>query len=299
MRYLNSKNLYLKIRGGRILKGEVSVSGAKNSILPLLFASLLAKGEHKFGNVPHLKDVSLALKILSSLGVTYKRSADQLLIKNFKFTNADPCPESAGSFRASVLCLGPLLSCFGKVKIPLPGGCEIGSRPIDIHLKGLKKMGAKIFVEKGFICGSAPKEGLKASEIKLNFPSVGATENLIMASVLAKGTSRLKNLACEPEVTDLVNYLKSLGAQIKQIALRELEITGVSSLKPSNKTYVVIPDRIEAGTLLLAGACTKGEVLVKKCRPEHLTSLLEKLREAGFIIESEDSKILLKKRRKT
>lgn len=290
----SDKKSYLKIYGGRTLKGTVNVSGAKNSILPLLFASLLAQGEHEFANVPHLKDVSLALKILSSLGVTYKRSDDRLWVRNFDFIDADPCPESAKSFRASVLCLGPLLSCFGKIKIPLPGGCDIGSRPIDIHLKGLRQLGAEIFIEKEFIYGLAPKEGLKASEIKLDFPSVGATENLIMSCVLARGTSRLKNLACEPEIIDLINYLKSLGAQIEQTALRELKITGVSRLKPSHKPYTVISDRIEAGTLLLAGACTKGEVLVKKCRPEHLTALLNQLKKAGFVIESKNSEIFLK-----
>ncbi len=291
---MNNQNFYLKIYGGRTLKGEVNVSGAKNSILPLLFASLMAKGEHKFENVPHLKDVKLALKILSSLGSVYKRSADQLLLRNFDFTNAIPCPESAGSFRASILCLGPLLACHGNITIPLPGGCEIGSRPIDIHLKGLRQLGAKIFVEKGFIHGSSPKEGFKASEIELDFPSVGATENLIMACVCAKGTSILKNTACEPEITDLINYLKSLGAQIEQTAPRELKIIGTPYLKPSGNTYTVIPDRIEAGTLLIAGACSKGEVLIKNCRPDHLSSLLEKLKSAGFIIESENSEVLLK-----
>ena len=155
-------------------------------------------------------------------------------------------------------------------------------------------MGADIFIEKGFIYGSAPKEGLKASEIELDFPSVGATENLIMSCVLAKGISRLKNLACEPEIIDLINYLKSLGAQIEQTALRELKITGVSHLQSSHIPYAVIPDRIEAGTLLIAGACTKGEILVKKCRPEHLTALLEQLKKAGFIIELKNTEIFLK-----
>ena len=298
MSCFNNKKSYLKIQGGRTLKGEVNVSGAKNSALPLLFASLLAEGEHEFENVPDLKDISLALDILSSLGMTYKREAGRLLVKNFYFTGVDPCSESARSFRASILCLGPLLSRFGKVKIPLPGGCEIGSRPIDIHLKGLKQLGAQIFVEKGFIYGSASKEGFKASEIKLDFPSVGATENLIMASVLAKGTSRLQNLACEPEITDLINYLKSLGAQIEEMAFRELKITGVSHLKPSHKPYSVIPDRIEAGTWLIAGACTKGEVLVRKCQTEHLTFLLEKLKQSGFLIESKNSDIFLKSGKK-
>jgi len=298
MNCLNSKRPYLKIYGGRVLRGEVNVSGAKNSALPLLFASLLAEGEHHFENVPHLQDVSSALKVLSSLGLSYKREDSQLLVKNSGFTETFPCPESARLFRASILCLGPLLARLRKVKIPLPGGCEIGSRPIDIHLKGLGKLGASLFVKKGYIYGSAPIGGLKASEIKLDFPSVGATENLIMASVLAKGTSRLQNLACEPAITDLINYLKNLGAQIDQTGFRELQITGVSRLKSSSKAYNVIPDRIEAGTWLIAGACTTGEILVKRCQPEHLASLLEKLKQAGFIIESQESEVFLRRGKK-
>lgn len=290
----SNKKMYFKIYGGRALKGEINVSGAKNSVLPLLFASLLAKGEHKFKNVPDLKDVHLTLKILSSLGMTYERFADRLMVQNSGGTGTDPCPDSAKSFRASVLCLAPLLACFGKVKIPLPGGCEIGSRPIDIHLKGLKQLGAKIFIEEGWIYGSVPKEGLKASQIKLDFPSVGATENLIMASVLAKGTSSLQNVACEPEITDLINYLKMLGAQIEQVSPRELKITGVSKLKAFDEVYKVIPDRIEAGTWLITGACTKGEIVVRKCQPEHLTDLLDKLSEAGFTVKSKESEIFIK-----
>ena len=296
--YLNNPNSYFKIRGGKRLKGTVSVSGAKNSILPLLFASLLAEGKHEFKNVPDLKDVRLALKILSSLGLVCAHFADQLSVKNQGFIRTDPCPESARSFRASVLCLGPLLTYFGKVKIPLPGGCDIGSRPIDIHIKGLKQLGAEICIKEGWIHGSAPNGGLKAAEIQLDFPSVGATENLIMASVLAQGASYLKNIASEPEVTDLINYLRSLGAQIESTGLRELKIIGVSHLKPSNKIYTVIPDRIEAGTWLIAGACTKGEVLVQKCQPEHLNSLLEKLRTVGFTVETKKSEIFLKSGKK-
>lgn len=289
------KKSYLKICGGQPLEGEVGVSGAKNSILPLLFASLLCEGNHEFENVPDLKDVHLALNILSSLGVSYKKEGSQLVIKNFHRTRKDPCPESAGAFRASVLCLGPLLARFGEVKIPLPGGCDIGARPIDIHLKALRQLGAEVFVEEGFIYGQAHR-GLKACEIKFDFPSVGATENTIMACVLAQGTSHIKNTACEPEIEDLIKYLTDLGAQIERKGLRELEIKGVSCLQAQSKPYVVIPDRIEAGTLLLAGACTKGEIKVKKCQPEHLSALLERLKASGFYLKSTNSEIMLKKR---
>ena len=284
---------YLKIRGGRPLKGELSVSGAKNSALPLIFASLLAEGRHEFNNIPQLKDVELALKMLSSLGLGCERENHRLLIKNEALLGTAPCPESAKAFRAGILCLGPLLARAGSAKIPLPGGCAIGARPVDMHLSGLRELGAKLFIEEGLICGSAPA-GLKAGEIRLKFPSVGATENLLMAAVLAKGTSRLKNTACEPEIADLINFLKSLGAQIEQKAERELEIKGVSRLKPAHQPYSIIPDRIEAGTWLLAGACSKGEVLARECRPEHLSALLEKLSRAGCAIESKKSEIFLK-----
>ena len=207
----NTKKPYLKIYGGYPLKGETYVSGAKNAILPLMFASLLADGRHEFENVPHLKDVDSALKMLSSLGLSWHREKSRLLIDNFHLKACLPCEKSARSFRAGILCLGPLLARLGKAQIPLPGGCEIGSRPIDIHLQGLKNMGADVFVEKGSVFASAPKGGLKACKMQLPFPSVGATENLIMACVLTKGESCLKNPAREPEVEDLIHYLNRFG----------------------------------------------------------------------------------------
>ena len=245
---------YIKIKGGLKLKGEVEVSGAKNSILPLLFASLTAKGEHHFQNVPQLRDLNLTLKMLSSLGLSYKKSKQELIIQNTKQLKGFPCPKSAKSFRAGVLCLGPLLAVGHTVKIPLPGGCKIGSRPIDLHIEGLKSMGAKIFIENSYITAIAPKKSLKACKFKLKFPSVGATENLIMACVLAKGTSYLENTACEPEILDLINYLKKMGAKIEPLKKRQLKITGVKKLFPLKQTYSVIPDRIEAGTWLIAGS---------------------------------------------
>lgn len=291
---LAGKQPYLKVCGGQPLKGEVEVSGAKNSVLPLLFASLLSEGEHEFQNVPCLKDVQLALNVLSSVGSSCKSSEGRLIVKTPGSLKAEPCPESARSFRASVLSLAPLLARAGQVKIPLPGGCDIGSRPIDFHLKGLRCLGAELDVEGGWIYGTTPKGGFKAADIQLDFPSVGATENLIISAMLAKGTSRLCNLACEPEIEDLICYLKSLGAQIEQRGLRELEITGIPRLKPSGEPYTVIPDRIEAGTWLIAGACTKGEVCVRKCRPDHLKALLEKLQAAGFILKTGETEVFLK-----
>ena len=284
---------YIKVKGGFKLKGNVEVSGAKNAVLPLLFASLTAQGKHYFKNVPQLKDLTLGLKMLSSLGIKYKKLNKELLIINTKKLEGNPCAKSAQSFRASILCLGPLLALGKSIKIPLPGGCKIGSRPIDLHIEGLKKMGAKILINNSDIIATAPKF-LKACKFKLKFPSVGATENLIMACCLAKGTSYLENTACEPEVLDLINYLKKMGAKIEQIKTRKLKITGVRRLKPAKQAYFVIPDRIEAGTWLIAGACTRSEITVKKCKPQHLKSLLKKLKEAGFQLKWNSSEIFLK-----
>ena len=285
---------YIKVRGGLKLKGEVKVSGAKNAILPLLFAGLTAKGEHRFRNVPQLRDLSLALKMLSSLGLSYRKSKQELILTNIKPLTGNPCPKSAKSFRAGILCLGPLLTVGKAVKIPLPGGCKIGSRPIDLHIEGLKKMGAQIIIKDSYIRAIPPKEGLKALKIKLKFPSVGATENLIIACALAKGISYLENTACEPEIVDLITYLKKMGAQIESIKKRHLKITGVKKLSPSKKAYSVIPDRIEAGTWLIAGACSRGEITVKNCRPPHLRSLIKKLQQAGFQLKWGSSEIFLK-----
>ena len=283
---------YIKIKGGFKLKGSVEVSGAKNSILPLLFASLTAQGKHGFQNVPQLRDLNLSLKILSSLGIKYRKTKKELTIINTKITGK-PCSKSAKSFRASILCLGPLLAVGKSVKIPFPGGCKIGSRPIDLHIEGLKKMGAKISIKNSCIIATAPKF-LKACKFKLSFPSVGATENLIMACSLAKGTSYLENTACEPEILDLINYLKKMGAKIEQTKKRKLKITGVKKLTPLKQAYSVIPDRIEAGTWLIAGACTRGEITVKKCKPQHLKSLLNKLKQVGFDLKWNSSEIFLK-----
>ena len=289
-----SSQSYIRIKGGKKLKGEVEVSGAKNSILPLLFSTLTAKGVHCFQNAPQLKDLSLTLKMLADLGLTYKKSNQDLIVENIKPLKGTPCSKSAKSFRASILCLGPLMAVGRTVKVPLPGGCEIGSRPIDLHIEGLRRMGAKIHIDKAYIKAQAPKGALKACKMKFKFPSVGATENLIMACVLAKGTSYLENIACEPEILDLINFLNQMGAKIEQVKKRVLKITGIKELFPLKKAYSVIPDRIEAGTWLLAGACSRGEVLVKKCKPQHLKPLLEKLRQAGFHIKSSSSEIFIK-----
>lgn len=283
---------FIKIKGGAVLQGEVSVSGAKNSVLPLLFSTLLAKGLHEFHNVPQLNDVFTAVNILQSLGLEVKREGSALQIKNPGDLQTKPNPSSVKGMRASVLCLGPLLALFHKCEMPLPGGCSIGERPIDLHLKGLRALGAKIEIQEGHILATTEK-GLKGASIHFDFPTVGGTENLILAAVKAKGTTVLKNIAIEPEIFDLIEYLKKLGAKIEKTGQREVTIEGTDTLEPK-KPYSVIPDRIEAGTLLLAGAITGGEISVTKCQPQHLRALLKALESCGWRIFQEQDKIHLK-----
>ena len=288
---------FIKIKGGAALQGEVSVSGAKNSVLPLLFSTLLAKGLHEFHNVPQLKDVFTAANILRSLGLEVKREGSSLQVKNPGNLGTKPQASFVTDMRASVLCLGPLLTCFQQCEMPPPGGCSIGERPIDLHLKGLRALGAKIEIQEGSILATADR-GLKGTSIHFDFPTVGGTENLILAAVKAKGMTVLKNIAIEPEIFDLIEYLKSLGAKIKKTGQREMTIEGTEVLEPK-KPYFVIPDRIEAGTLLLAGAITGGEISIKKCRPQHLRALLEVLESCGWKISQEQDKIQLKGTGKT
>lgn len=286
----------IKIKGNTPLNGDVPVSGAKNSALPLLFSTLLAEGCHEFHNVPRLTDIQTTLTVLQSLGLDVKWENSFLQIKNSGVRSGKPDPSSIAGMRAGVLCLGPLLNCLRNCEMPLPGGCSIGARPIDLHLKGLKSLGAKIKIQDGFLTAVADK-GLKGASIHFDFPTVGGTENLILAGVKAKGRTILKNTAIEPEILDLIDYLKLLGAKIKQTGSREITIEGVEKLQPE-KPYTVIPDRIEAGTFLLAGAITLGEVSVTKCRPDHLQALLQTLEKCGWKIFCDKNKIVLKQRQK-
>ena len=277
------KESYVRIRGGKCLKGFVRTSGAKNSTLPLLFSTLLAKGTHEFHNVPRLKDVDATLQLLKSLGLSFKKEEDKIQIVNYGEVGTIPATDSVRSMRASILCLGPLLTKFKKAQLPFPGGCVIGSRPIDLHIKALKTLGASIKEEDSFIIAEAPK-GLKGNSIHFDFPTVGGTENILLASVLAKGKTKISNAACEPEILDLIIYLNSMGACITRVSEREFSIEGVSLLKPKSP-HVVIPDRIEAGTLLLAGAMTFGEVEVTHCNPQDLTFFIKKLEETGCSLQ--------------
>lgn len=271
------------IKGCKTLEGEVEISGSKNSTLPLLFSTLLAEGSHTFHNASKVKDVDTGLQLLKSFGCeAYWKGAELTVIVPKKIKSFIAHYDLMRTMRAGVLCLGVLLSRYGKAQVSLPGGCAIGARPVNWHIENLKKMGAEIEIQKGYIYGSSSRP-LKGTQIVLEKPSVGATQNLLMAGVLAEGWTEIKNSACEPEVIDLINYLKKMGAVIEVCGTNTLKIQGVSSLKPSE--YTIIPDRIETATFLIAGAITGGEVRVCKCNPSHLTQVIEKLKQSGFHLQ--------------
>ncbi len=273
----------ISVIGGKKLEGEVVVSRSKNSILPILFSSLLAEGEHVFHHVPFLKDVKTTCLLLEYLGCKIQQDEKTLIIKNQGLKCVEAPYQLVRQMRAGILSLGPLLASQGMARVNLPGGCAIGNRSVDLHLKGLSQMGADIKVEKGLITGKVENR-LKGCHILLNSPTVGGTENLMMAGCLAKGHTVIENAACEPEILDLANYLKKMGAKIYGAGTPTIRIEPVETLFPCE--YEVIPDRIEAGTLLLAGAITKGSIVVRSCVPDHLSALIVKLKEAGFDIKT-------------
>ncbi|MBA2654756.1 MAG: UDP-N-acetylglucosamine 1-carboxyvinyltransferase [Gammaproteobacteria bacterium] len=272
----------LIITGGITLNGEIRISGAKNAALPILAGSLLASEPVTISNVPHLQDVTTTMELLGRMGA-------QLMIDERMNIQVDSQPlnnfaahyELVKTMRASILVLGPLLARYGKAEVSLPGGCAIGSRPVDIHLKGMQAMGAQITVENGYIRAVAPKR-LTGANLVLDTITVTGTENLMMAAALADGQTILKNAAREPEVRDLANFLNSLGADIQGAGTDTIVIMGVEQL--SGGHYRVLPDRIEAGTYLTAAAMTRGKIKIKDIHPEILESILIKLREAGAII---------------
>ena len=273
------------IKGSNILKGEVRVSGAKNSVLPILFSTLLASGKHEFANTPDLKDVDLALKLLESFGAKTTKRENTILVDTSSISNTKAPYELVKQMRASILCLGPLVSRWKEALVSLPGGCAIGARPINQHTEGLKSLGAEIQIKNGYV--SATSLGLTGARVVFDGVSVGGTENILMAAVLAKGTTIIENAAKEPEITDLINYLKKMGAKIRGTGTSVLEIEGVDKLEAGS--FEIMPDRIEAGTFLIASAITRGDVKVI-CNPRHLDALTLKLKEAGFNINSmEDS----------
>lgn len=270
----------LIIQGGGPLSGEIRISGAKNAALPILAAALLAEKPVIIGNVPHLHDITTTMSLLGQMGVTLsvdekvRVEVDSSTISSFKAPY-----ELVKTMRASIIVLGPLLARFGKAEVSLPGGCAIGSRPVDIHLKGLEAMGATIRVEGGYIHASCDR--LKGARLVLDMVTVTGTENLMMAATLAEGTTIIENAAREPEVSDLANFLNALGAKISGIGSDTLTIEGVESLAAKNLVYNILPDRIEAGTYLVAAAATGGKIKVKDVDPSTLDMVLSKLEEAG------------------
>jgi UDP-N-acetylglucosamine 1-carboxyvinyltransferase len=281
----------LIIEGGHQLKGEVRISGAKNAALPLIAATLLTPGWHEIRNVPDLRDTRTILALLQDLGVDWRREDDTLYINSKSLNNFEASYDLVKTMRASILVLGPLLARQGKASVSLPGGCAIGARPIDFHLQGLEKMGAKLDLQDGYV-KAGTKDRLSGTTIYFDIPSVTGTENILMAAVLAKGTTVIKNAAREPEVTNLVDMLISMGADIEGKGTDRLIIHGVKRLVPAAIT--TIPDRIETGTYLIAVGAAGGNATLSNCNPAHLPALLEKLNAAGLQIKEFDNSITVK-----
>lgn len=273
----------LIIRGGVALDGEIRISGAKNAALPILMGALLADSPVRIGNVPHLHDITTTLELLGRMGVTLtvdERSG--VLIDPSTLTITEAAYDLVKTMRASILVLGPLLAKFGKADVSLPGGCAIGSRPVDLHLRGLEQMGAEIKVENGYIRATSG-EGLKGAHIFMDQVTVTGTENLMMAATLASGTTIIENAAREPEVVDLAKYLNQMGAKITGAGSTTIHIEGVEKLNGTH--YAILPDRIETGTYLVAAAITRGRVKLKDTDANQLEAVLLKLEEAGAKIE--------------
>jgi len=274
----------LFIQGGRRLSGTVKISGAKNAVLPVIAASLLASTPSVIEEIPDLDDVKTITEVLQYLGLNTRREPGRLFIDSTGIKSCEASYELVRKMRASFLVMGPLLSRFQEARISQPGGCAIGTRPIDLHLKGFEALGAEIIQGHGFIEARAPK-GLQGAKIYLDFPSVGATENIMMAASLAHGRTIIENAAQEPEIVDLANYLNAMGANVRGAGTNAIRIEGVKQL--TGTTYAVIPDRIEAGTYMVAAAITGGDVLLKNVLFEHLKPLVAKLKEAGVAIEQD------------
>ncbi|ASS38320.1 UDP-N-acetylglucosamine 1-carboxyvinyltransferase [Mogibacterium pumilum] len=276
------------------LEGEVKISGAKNAVLPLMAATLLTPDTCVIDGVPELSDVMVMHKMLESFGaVVSTPSSGRLSVSAAEITTVEGDAELVSQMRASTMAMGPLLARFGKVVMPLPGGCTIGKRPIDLHLKGFKALGATVTedLEHSCIVIEAPEDGLVGDAIYLDFPSVGATENILMAAALAKGPTIIENAAKEPEIVDLANMLNKMGAKIKGAGTDTIRITGVEGL--SGAIHTVIPDRIECGTFMLAAAITRGKVLIKNGIPGHVRPIIAKLKECGVKVDVEDYGILV------
>ena len=283
----------LEVFGANRLRGQVKVSGSKNASLPILAATLLSNKKIYLSNLPRVKDIETMLLLLKSLGskIKYYKNKNSVLIENNKKIKIFASYNLVKTMRAGILVLGPLLARYGKAKVSLPGGCAIGTRPIDVHLKALSKLGVKYKIVKGYVYANAPK-GLIGNKIKISKISVGATENLIIAACLAKGKTILSNCAIEPEIKDLVNFLNKLGCKIIWSNKRTVKITGVKNLNITK--YDIMPDRIEAGTYLIAAALTEGNIDIKGINPNIIKTEINILKKIGAIIEFNEDTIKIK-----
>ncbi len=281
----------LRIRGGAPLTGTIQVSGSKNAALPALAASLLCEGVHELTRVPDLADVKTLLGLLQSMGATSTRDGDAVRIDATKVDNLEAPYDLVRTMRASILVLGPLVARFGRAKVSLPGGCAIGARPIDQHLKGLERLGARITLEHGYVLADCDK--LHGAEVLFDMPTVTGTENLMLAATLAEGTTVLRNAAREPEITDLAELLGTMGARVEGAGSDTITIHGVSRLKPYK--HRVVADRIEFGTFLVAGALAGEGLVVEGGVAEHQTALVDKLRDIGAGVEVSGSRVTLRR----
>jgi len=274
----------LVVEGGRPLKGSVKISGAKNAVLPMMACTFLAEGRYNLSNVPMLRDVKTMARLLSNMGADVELTDHHVSIKTNGDTRLEAPYELVKTMRASIYVLGPVLGRHGYAKVSLPGGCAWGPRPVNLHIEGLKKMGAEITIEAGYIIAKAKR--LKGAHLSFDVPSVGATGNLLMAAVLAKGTTVLENAAKEPEITATAEFLVAMGAQIEGIGTDHLEIEGVDALHPADAA--VIADRIEAGTFMAGAHMTGGDVRLENVVPQHVAALTTKLIDAGAKVEEGD-----------
>ncbi len=280
----------LKIQGGHSLRGEIHISGSKNAALSIIAASIMTEERIVLENIPHLEDVTTMIRLIAGMGVSVTLADDnKLILDSSKIRNFLAPYDLVKTMRASILVLGPLIARFGEASVSLPGGCAIGARPVNLHLDGLKAMGADVEINEGYICAKAKK--LKGAHFSFSPVSVTGTANLMMAGVMAEGQTILENAATEPEVINLGEFLLKMGAKIKGLGTRKIMIDGVNKL--CSAEHKIIPDRIETGTFLVAAAITKGSVLLKKTQPEHLQSVLDLLRQTGAVIFYEEDTIEL------
>lgn len=282
----------LLIQGGVSLKGTVKVSGAKNAALPILFGGILFDKPIYFENVPHLRDIQTTQKLLETLGFETHFENNKMELRPKQAINPEAPYDLVKTMRASVLCLGPLLARLGEASVAMPGGCAIGARPVDLHLSALEKMGAEFTLDGGYIKGRCKK--LKGAHIQFDFPTVGGTENIMMAAALAEGETVLENAAREPEIVDLANFLNSCGAKIEGAGNSQIKIQGVASLT-QNSPYRIMPDRIEAGTYLIAAAMTNGEVRVEDCPYKDMEALCDKLQACNVKLSFEENAVIAQK----